>query len=69
MVFKNRKRKTVYARTMAIAAIRYYCPECNGWTLARIGLFFDRQHSSICNDLQRHAELMLMDYDNYVENY
>ena len=65
MVRKGRQSRTVFARTMAVHAIR---TTCNGWSLQNIGDIFSRDHTSVLADLRRHADFMAMD-KNYLAAY
>ena len=53
-----RRRREVYARTMAVHEIR---SSCLGWSLQNIGDLFDTDHSNIAHSLRRHRDLIATD--------
>lgn len=53
-----RRRREVYARTLAVHEIR---SSCLGWSLQNIGDLFGTDHSNIAHSLRRHRDLVAAD--------
>ena len=53
-----RRRREVYARTLAVHEIR---SSCLGWSLQNIGDLFGTDHSNIAHSLRRHRDLIATD--------